>query len=633
MKKKIAVFANGWNNLAIVQALKGIRSVTDELNIDIFLFLSFATFGRTKLRNKGEDAIFDLPDYSDFDGAIVFSNMLNSLETPNHIAQKIVESKIPGISVGIPLDGLSLVGIDNYKGMYEMVNHLVKEHHIKNPAFFAGAQTHPDSNERLEATRQALEENGLELKEENICYTNWEYLTNMKYAMEYSQRENPPDAIICANDYNAIAACIGLSKMGYSVPKDFIVTGFDKIPFAETFYPSITTVYQDYEKIGYIAAWQLMEKINNNANFERVIVSSEFIKNESCGCKSQNDAEDIRHDYCISAYIKEMESLILQGNDTKMTTSIFSSTSYENLKDNLLKYYKTHKSFSGNEFYFCLDSTAKKAFKSSSFPVPTEYSETMCCLAAIKDDKTWYPGNFKRKELIPDYKKSSSPVVYSFASMHYDDSLFGYVVISESIEQIKDTMLNHYMGHVNYNLEQYRKNSKLEEMNRALINISNTDQLTGLNNRFGMEQNGVKLLTDAHKQNKACAVVFIDINRMKHINDNFGHLQGDLAIRTVSSAMLSAMPDNWLGIRYGGDEFIALGTCNDSKSVEEYIVKIKDNLEKQVSSMHLAYPLTASCGYIMTDPASETTLEDYINKADSIMYEIKQEMHRQEDAQ
>ena len=130
MKKKIAVFANGWNNLAIVQALKGIRSVTDELNIDIFLFLSFATFGRTKLRNKGEDAIFDLPDYSDFDGAIVFSNMLNSLETPNHIAQKIVESKIPGISVGIPLDGLSLVGIDNYKGMYEMVNHLVKEHQL-----------------------------------------------------------------------------------------------------------------------------------------------------------------------------------------------------------------------------------------------------------------------------------------------------------------------------------------------------------------------------------------------------------------------------------------------------------------------------------------------------------------------
>ena len=632
MKKKIGVFANGWNNLSIVQALKGIRSVTDELNIDIFLFLSFAVYGRSKMRNQGDDSIFDLPDYSDLDGAIVFSNMLNSEHAPIHIAQKIVENNIPGVSVGIPLEGLSVVGIDNFKGMYEMVDHLVKEHHIKNPAFFAGAKTHPDSNERLDATRQALESNGIELKPENICYTNWEYLTSMEYAMEFCKRPNPPDSFICANDYNAIAACIGLSKMGYSVPKDFIVTGFDKIPFAETFYPSITTVYQDYEKIGYIAAWQLMEKINESSSSDKVIVSSKFVRNESCGCKKEEDAEFIRHDFCISAYKREMESLISQGNDTKMTTAIFSNSSYDKLEENFLTFYKENKTFPGNEFYICLDSTAKKSLISSSSPMQSFYSDDMYCLVAKKDTKTWCPGKFNRKDLIPGYKKSDKPVVYTLCSIHYDDSLFGYFVISDAIEQIKDTTLNHYSGMMNYNFEQYRKNCKLEEMNRTLLNISNTDQLTGLNNRFGMEQNGVTLLTDAHKQNKPCAVVFIDINRMKHINDNFGHLQGDLAIRTVSSAMLSTMPENWLGIRYGGDEFIALGICDDSKFVEEYIAKIKDNLEKQVSSMHLAYPLTASCGYIMTDPTSSATLEDYISKADSIMYEIKQEMHRQEAA-
>ena len=261
MKRRIAVFANGWNNLGIAQALKGIQEVTESLNIDIFLFLSYAAFAQKETRNQGEDTIFDLPDYKSFDGAIVFSNMLNSEKTPNHIASLLVENKIPGVSVGIPLKGLSYVGIDNFKGMFEMVDHLVKEHHIKNPAFFAGASDHPDSNERLEATTQALAMNGIELKDENICYTNWEYLVSMKYAMEYCKKDNPPDAFICANDYNAIAACVGLKKKGFSVPKDFIVTGFDKISFADTFYPSITTVYQDFEKIGYMAAWQLMEQI------------------------------------------------------------------------------------------------------------------------------------------------------------------------------------------------------------------------------------------------------------------------------------------------------------------------------------------------------------------------------------
>ena len=132
MKRKIAVLANGWNNISITQALKGIRSVTDELNIDIFLFLSYAAYGRSKVRNIGEDSIFDLPDFKDFDGVITFSNMLNSEETPKRIADRLIKEKICAVSVGMPYKGLNFVGINNSDGMYELVEHLVQKHHIKN---------------------------------------------------------------------------------------------------------------------------------------------------------------------------------------------------------------------------------------------------------------------------------------------------------------------------------------------------------------------------------------------------------------------------------------------------------------------------------------------------------------------
>ncbi len=114
MKRKIAVLANGWNNISITQALKGIRSVTDVMNIDIFLFLSYAAFDRSPVRNIGENAIFDLPDYKDFDGVILFSNMLNSESTPKRIAERLIREKICAVSVGIPYEGLSFVGIDNF---------------------------------------------------------------------------------------------------------------------------------------------------------------------------------------------------------------------------------------------------------------------------------------------------------------------------------------------------------------------------------------------------------------------------------------------------------------------------------------------------------------------------------------
>ena len=630
MKRKIAVLANGWNYQSISHALKGIRSVTDKLNIDVFLFLSFAAFSQSASRNSGEDAIFELTDYTEFDGVIMFSEMLNSQKTPDRIAKNLVSHKIPAVSVGIPMEGLDFVGIDNFKGMFEMVDHLVKEHNIKNPVFLAGAKDHPDSNERIDATRQALAANGIELKDENISYTNWEYLTAMDHAMLYAKKDPKPDAFICANDYNAIAACIGLSKLGYSVPKDFIVTGFDKIAYAETFFPSITTVYQDYEKIGYIAAWQLMDKVEGTSHANQIIVSSSFVKNESCGCRSTEDAEPVRHDFCINAYMNEMEGFVKQSNSSEMIGAIFKGSTYEDLKKNILEYYSRSNNFGDKDFYFILDSNARKTLISSSFPIKTSFSEKMCCLVAVKDGKPEYIGDFKRKELIPNYKKEDNPSVYTFTSMHFDDNIFGYIVLSDAIDLIWDTSLNHYMMQINYNLEQYRKNCKLDEMNKALRNISNTDQLTGLNNRFGMEQNAVPILRNANEKKKKCAIVFADINRMKHINDNFGHLHGDLAIRTVASALLNEIPEKWVGIRYGGDEFIAVGECKNEEFVKDYIDRMNKNLKKQVDSMQLAYPLTISCGYILTDPESTLSLVDYINQADSIMYIHKQQTYEEE---
>jgi diguanylate cyclase (GGDEF)-like protein len=633
MKRKIAVLANGWNYQSIYHALKGIRSVTDKLKIDVFLFLSFAAYAQSASRNAGEDAIFDLTDYTEFDGVIIFSEMLNSTETPNRIAKNLIANHIPAVSVGLPMDGLDFVGIDNFKGMYQMVDHLVKEHHIKNPVFLAGAKEHPDSNERLDATKQALAANGIELKAENVSYTDWEYLTAMNDAMRYAQLKDKPDAFICANDYNAIAACIGLNKLGFSVPKDFIVTGFDKIAYAETFFPSITTVYQDYEKIGYIAAWQLMEKVEGTSHADQVIVSSSFIKNESCGCRTTEEAEPTRHDFCIHAYMDEMESLVKQNDSSEMIGSIFKGSTYEDLKNNLLEYYSKANNFPGKDFYFILDSSARKTLISSSFAIKKTYSEKMCCLVAVKDDKPEYLGDFERKKLIPDYQKSDKPLVYTFTSMHFDDNLFGYIVLSDAIDLILDTSLNHYMIQMNYNLDQYRKNCKLDEMNKALRNISNTDQLTGLNNRFGMEQNAVPILTNANEKKKKCAIMFADINRMKHINDNFGHLHGDLAIRTVASSLLKEMPEGWVGIRYGGDEFIAVGECKSEKIVKNYIERLNETLRKEVEGMQLAYPLTISCGYILSDPKASTTLVDYINQADSIMYVHKQKTYENEKAE
>ena len=117
---------------------------------------------------------------------------------------------------------------------------------------------------------------------------------------------------------------------------------------------------------------------------------------------------------------------------------------------------------------------------------------------------------------------------------------------------------------------------------------------------------------------------------MKHINDNFGHLQGDLAIRTIANAILQQAPESWIAIRYGGDEYLIIGECDDENEVKELVAHMEEGIKKQVRRMSLPFELSASCGYIMTDPTSSLTLAEYIKQADDVMYEHKKQSYEAE---
>lgn len=627
MKKKIAVLANGWNDYSVTQAIKGIKSCVKDLDVDVFVFLSYASYGQSFERNYGEDSIFALPDYSTFDGVIIFSAMLNSQETPFRIGKQLVEKNIKAVAVGMELPGIDYVGIENSQGMYDMVSHLVTEHHIKNPVFLAGPKENVDSNERLEAAKKALNNHGIKLKKSNIKYTNWEYLTSIKFAQEFMTSDDKPDAFICANDYIALGACIGIERSGFKVPDDAIVTGFDRISHAETFYPSITTVFQDYEKLGYIAIWHLLELIDGTAQIHKVEVSSKYLRNESCGCKSSSSADEMRRIFCRNAYSKEMENIIFQDHTTTIAKILFESKNVKSFKERINEYLQDNHTYEGDDFNIVITDSAIKTLIDSSFSMKKVYSKKMHPLVTLEKGKVIKEKDFEQPILIPNYKETSENKIYTITSLHFDDNLFGYCVMGDASDHIKDTTLNHYLMQLNSNLEKYRQNIQLDEMNKTLRNISIKDPLTGLYNRFGMEQDGVEMLENAHKEGKSCLIMFADINRMKHINDGYGHLQGDLAIRTVASSLLENIPESWIGIRYGGDEFLTLGVCDNEKKAHDLLEKINDYLEKQVASMQLSYPLTISCGYIFTDPKKKLSLMDYVNQADSVMYKYKKKTY------
>ena len=85
MKKKIAIFANGWNSENLFRFIDGMSEVFEPCSADLFLFLSYASYGYDFSARRSESTVYDIPDLSSFDGAVVFGPGLNFAEVIDHI--------------------------------------------------------------------------------------------------------------------------------------------------------------------------------------------------------------------------------------------------------------------------------------------------------------------------------------------------------------------------------------------------------------------------------------------------------------------------------------------------------------------------------------------------------------------
>lgn len=124
-------------------------------------------------------------------------------------------------------------------------------------------------------------------------------------------------------------------------------------------------------------------------------------------------------------------------------------------------------------------------------------------------------------------------------------------------------------------------------------------------------------------------VMFIDLDRLKYINDTFGHEYGDFAIVSIAKAMLKHCDADAIAARTGGDEFIVLEGAKDEESGRVLAQKIRTELSKTQRAMQLPFDLGASIGAVVAHPGEENVLESYVKRAEMLMYEEKRRKSKQ----
>lgn len=153
--------------------------------------------------------------------------------------------------------------------------------------------------------------------------------------------------------------------------------------------------------------------------------------------------------------------------------------------------------------------------------------------------------------------------------------------------------------------------------------LSLTDGLTGLYNRRGFVTLAEQQLKVARHSSRGLILVYADLDRLKYINDTFGHQAGDEALVQAAEILEHTFRASDILGRIGGDEFAALAI----RGSDEGVRAIPERLKRMVAEHNTAKPrpwkLSMSTGAMYFDPHENIGIEDMMQRADRLMYEQK----------
>ncbi len=171
--------------------------------------------------------------------------------------------------------------------------------------------------------------------------------------------------------------------------------------------------------------------------------------------------------------------------------------------------------------------------------------------------------------------------------------------------------------------EMHLQNAKLALANDRLHHVATTDELTGLLNRRAAIARLQELWSLAARHNRPLAVILLDIDRFKHINDSHGHDAGDAVLRRVAATLRRSTRFGESVCRVGGDEFLVL--CPDATA--DMAAAVAGRLRKSVAAQRIRHAgvdlsVTISLGVAERGPASATA-DDLLKAADEALYAAK----------
>ena len=570
-------------------------------------------------------SLYSVSNYSDLDLLIVSVGTLTIFQkamTPERFLQSLPDVPMILTETRIkPKKGAYLIA-DNYNGMHSLVEHLIKVHNLTKVAYLGGPKTgNLDAAERLAAYLDVMKEHGREINDDLIRYGDFsEHVDEL--AEELLDLNPDLEAIVCANDEMAIAVYRVCAKRGLVVGHDIAVTGFDDMELASFMNPPLTTVKQDYDAMSKKA----MEKalaILRGEKVESEEIVSPLIRRSSCCCPNTDPKmADALFRYSER---RDLISNVWKNHDRAHHSWVGPLLTRELLLENFSK--KDFYDRLGNCFYMIGAKSAvigtfetPRVVEEGDFPDAPDY---MLLHLYQRGDQWWaYDGpetpKIYLRSLKPDAPDDTSGLL-TFFLLFYENTQYGIMWVEIEPEDIEFYYtLSMEIGTALRNLSLSMAQQQYQNM---LQNVARHDNLTGLYNRFGF----MNAASDYGKEHldQTMVTMMADLDHLKQINDGFGHMEGDFAIRKCAEILREAIGEKGLLGRTGGDEFMGMFSIKNEKELEKIKKKIKKISDDFNKVSDKPYYVELSIGCVTYKYEDTDNFNDLIRQADESLYEAK----------
>jgi DNA-binding LacI/PurR family transcriptional regulator/anti-anti-sigma regulatory factor len=236
------------------------------------------------------NVLYDLAGKESVDGLVISAAAL-----AHHISLEEIQAfcwryrPLPITTLGLLIEDIPGVIIDNYQGMYAAVSHLLDVHDYRRIAFVCGPEGHPEAEDRYRAYVDALAAHGLALDPNLVAPGAFNTPAGVAAVdLLFDQRRADIDAIVAASDVATLGILEALQARGIRVPEDVAVASFDDMDEARVVTPPLTTVPLLMDLQGYRAAQMLFSLLAGEPVPKKEVLPLGLRVRESCGCAAHS---------------------------------------------------------------------------------------------------------------------------------------------------------------------------------------------------------------------------------------------------------------------------------------------------------------------------------------------------------